>query len=61
MRTLSMMCENFKCPEKFRFNVWVQSDIKNFTSCSSLLEGTVTKMKDKADFKKASDFAQYDR
>ena len=50
MRTVSMMCENCKYPEKFRFNVWAWSDIKNLTSCSSLLEDTVTKMK--ADFKK---------
>ena len=52
MRTLSVMCENFKYSEKFRLIVWACSDIKNLKSCSSLLEDTVTKMKDQADFKK---------
>ena len=52
LRTLSVMCEYFQYPEKLSFNVWAKSDIKKLTSYSSLLEDTVTKMKDLANFKK---------
>ena len=50
------MCENFKYPEKLRFNVWglVGLDIKKLTS-SGLVpvhSKTVTKMKDQVNFKK---------